>query len=52
LLAHAQKSGVTVIPHEQLNMTGIEDLAYHTYNKYLKDPKDMDLVIGIFEAGE
>lgn len=52
LLAHAQKEGVTVIPHEQMNMTGIEDLAYHTYNKYLQDPKDLDLVMGIFEAGE
>lgn len=51
LLADAHKVGVTVIPHDKLSLNGIEDLAYRSYSKYLQDPKDLDLVLAIFEAG-
>lgn len=46
-IATARKAGVTIIPRNQISMTGIESQAIKTYNKYIKNTNDLETVMKI-----
>lgn len=46
-LATMKKAGVTVITRAQMSMAGIEAQAMKTYNSFIKDPNDMQLVMKV-----
>lgn len=46
-LATARKAGVTILPRNQMSITGIEAFAVKLYSKYIRDEKDLETVLRI-----
>ena len=49
-LAKVKKEGVTVIDKHQIHMSGIETSAVKLYSKYVTNPEDLGIVLGILRS--
>jgi len=49
-LAKAKKEGVTIVDKHQIHMSGIETSAVKLYSKYVTNPEDLGIVLGILRS--